>query len=39
MAEYRGYLIGSDGRVESSRAFVCDTDKNAIVWTKQMVGQ
>jgi hypothetical protein len=35
MAEYRTYLIGSDGRVESSRAFVCDTDENAIVWLGQ----
>jgi hypothetical protein len=39
MTEYRAYLIGSDGRVESARAFVCDTDENAIVWAKQMVGQ
>ena len=39
MAEYRAYLIGPDGQFESSRAFVCDTDENAIVWTKQMVGQ
>ncbi|WP_035727914.1 hypothetical protein [Bradyrhizobium murdochi] len=39
MAEYRAYLIGSDGQFESSRAFVCDTDENAIVWARQMVGQ
>jgi hypothetical protein len=39
MAEYYAYLIGSDRHFESSRAFVCDTDENAIVWAKQMVGQ
>ena len=27
MAEYRVNLMGSDGRFESSRTFVCDTDK------------
>jgi hypothetical protein len=35
MVEYR--VIGSDGHVESSRAFACDTDENAIMWAKQMV--
>ena len=30
MVEYR--VIGSDGHVKSSRAFVCDTDENAIMW-------
>jgi hypothetical protein len=39
VAEYRAYLIGSDGHFKSSRSFVCDTDENAIVWAKQMVGQ
>ena len=37
MVEYR--VIGSDGHVESSRGFVCDTDENAIMWAKQMVGE
>lgn len=39
MTDYRVDLIGSDGRFEGSRTFVCDTDENAIVWTKQMLGQ
>ena len=37
MVEYR--VIGSDGHVKSPRAFVCDTDENAIMWAKQMVGE
>jgi len=39
VAEYRACLIGLDGHFESTRSFVCDTDENAIVWAKQMVGQ
>ena len=39
MTDYRVDLIGSDGQIERSRTFVCDTDDNAIVWAKQMVGQ
>jgi hypothetical protein len=38
VAKYRAYVIGSDGQFESSRAFACDTDENAIVWAKQMAG-
>ena len=38
MTDYRVDLIGSDGQIERSRTFVCDTDDNAIVWAKQMVG-
>jgi hypothetical protein len=39
VTDYRVDLVGSDGHFESSRTFVCDTDKNAVVWAKQMVGQ
>jgi hypothetical protein len=39
MAEYRVNLMGSDGRFESSRTFVCDTDENAIVWAREMAGE
>lgn len=39
MTEYRVDLMGSEGHIESSRTFICDTDENAIVWAKQMVGQ
>jgi hypothetical protein len=37
MAEYRAYVIGEDGRVRSSRGFVCDDDADATVWAKQLV--
>ena len=39
MTDYRVDLIGSDGQIERSRTFVCDTDENAIMRAKQMVGQ
>lgn len=39
MTDYRVDLIGLHGHIEASRSFVCDTDENAIVWAKQMVGQ
>jgi hypothetical protein len=39
VTDYRVDLIGSDGQIERSRTFVCDTDENAIGWAKQMVGQ
>jgi hypothetical protein len=32
-------VIGSDGHVKSSRAFVCGTDENTIMWANQMVGE
>jgi hypothetical protein len=38
MAEYRVCLIDTDGQLESSRAFSCDTDTDAIEWAKQMAG-
>jgi hypothetical protein len=38
VAKYRAYIIGSNGQFESSRAFACDTDENAIVCAKQMAG-
>jgi hypothetical protein len=38
VAKYRALVTGFDCQFESSRAFVCDTDENAIVWAKQMAG-
>jgi hypothetical protein len=35
--EYRVYLLGHDGHIRSSRAFVCGDDADAIVWAEQMV--
>lgn len=37
MADYRVFFVGSDGHVDGSRAFVCDTDDNAIVWAEQLL--
>ena len=37
MAEYRAYTVDTDGHFVSSRAFVCDTDADAMVWAKQLV--
>ena len=37
MAEYRAYVVGKDGHIQSSRAFVCENDADAIVWAKQLV--
>lgn len=39
MAEYRTCLLGPNGNLKSSRAFVCDTDENAIEWAKQLAGK
>jgi hypothetical protein len=35
--EYRAFLIGHDGHIRSSRAFVCGDDADAIVWAEQLV--
>jgi hypothetical protein len=37
MAEYRAYVMGEDGHIRSSRAFVCDGDADATIWAKQLV--
>ena len=37
MTEYRAYVMGHDGHIKSSRAFVCENDADAIVWAEQMV--
>jgi hypothetical protein len=37
-AEYRAYLIGSDGHFASFRSLVCDNDADAIAWAKQLTG-
>jgi hypothetical protein len=39
VAAYRAYFVNSDGHFERFRAFVCDTDENAIVWAKQLMDQ
>lgn len=36
MPRYCICAVGNDG-VENSRAFVCDTDANAIVWAKHLL--
>jgi len=37
VSDYRAYVIGDDGHIASSRAFVCDSDADATIWAKQMV--
>src|SRR5882757_4514607 len=37
MAEYRAFVMGEDGHIRSSRAFVCDDDADATVWAKQLL--
>ena len=37
MAEYRAFLVGEDGHITGSRAFLCDDDADATVWAKQLV--
>jgi hypothetical protein len=37
VSQYRAYIIGYDGHIASFRAFVCDSDANATVWTKQLL--
>jgi len=37
MAEYRAFVIGEDGHIRSSRAFVCVDGTDAVVWAKQLV--
>lgn len=37
MTDYCARVVGDDGRVEKSRAFVCDTDAHAVVWAKQLM--
>jgi hypothetical protein len=34
---YRACVVGEDGRIASVRAFVCESDADAIVWAKQLV--
>src|SRR3954452_19794437 len=36
MIEYRAYSLGEDDHFISHRAFVCQTDVDAIVWAKQL---
>jgi hypothetical protein len=38
MNEYRADLIGKNGHIANSRAFVCANDDHAIVWAKQLAG-
>jgi hypothetical protein len=37
MADYRAFFVGSDGHFGGYRAFVCDTDEQAIVRTIQLL--
>jgi hypothetical protein len=37
VAAYRAYFVNSDGHFERFRAFVCNTDENAIVWARQLM--
>ena len=37
MNEYQVYTMGHDGHVRVFRAFVCQTDADAVVWAKQLV--
>jgi hypothetical protein len=36
MGDYRAFKIGPDGHFAASRAFVCDSDEEAIEWAKQL---
>jgi hypothetical protein len=36
MNEYRAELVGKNGHIANSRAFVCANDDHAIVWAKQL---
>ena len=35
--EYRAYVMGHDGHIKASRAFICQNDEDATVWAKQLV--
>jgi hypothetical protein len=37
MGEYRAFFVRENGHIDGSRAFVCDTDENAIVWAEQLL--
>ena len=37
MADYRAFFVGADGQFDGYRAFVCDTDDDAIVWAEQLL--
>ena len=37
MNEYRAYMVGHDGRIKSSRAFVWENDSDAVAWAEQLV--
>ena len=36
MNEYRMYMMGQDGHIKGSRAFVCENDDDATVWARQL---
>jgi hypothetical protein len=38
MPDYRAYEVGSDGHFTGFRGFVCDNDRDAIIWAKQFSG-
>lgn len=37
MNEYRAYMVGHDGRIKSSRAFVWENNSDAVAWAEQLV--
>jgi hypothetical protein len=37
MANYSARILSADGRTEKYRAFVCETDADAIVWAKHLL--
>jgi hypothetical protein len=37
VSQYRAYVIGYDGHITSFRTFVCNSDADATVWTKQLL--
>jgi hypothetical protein len=38
VTDYRAFFVEANGRFSGSRAFVCATDQDAIVWAKQLSG-
>jgi hypothetical protein len=36
VVEYKLYVVGEDGHFEGVRAYLCDTDDDAVVWAQHM---
>lgn len=39
MPDYRIITVNADGKTSNSRRFVCNGDKNAVVWAEQQLDQ